>query len=142
MREFGIRDPWIIDDLAFEAPPPHSRVPHNGGRRFTINISLITIAQAHIVIIIMSSNRIIASTIISIRIHKITTISCMTHDIITITIIRWMSHCRWPRDLRLRHDGRSLPAPFLPVKVGSVDFLIEKGVLYFPLLFFRLDLLA
>ena len=32
-----------------------------------------------------------------------------------------------PRDLRLMHDGRSLPAPFLPVKVGSVDFTIEKG---------------
>ena len=32
-----------------------------------------------------------------------------------------------PRDLRLKHDGRSLPAPFLPVKVGSVDFPIEKG---------------
>ena len=31
------------------------------------------------------------------------------------------------RDLRLRHDGRSLPAPFLPVNVGSVDFHIEKG---------------
>ena len=32
-----------------------------------------------------------------------------------------------PRDLRLKHDGRSLPAPFLPVKVGSVDFPMEKG---------------
>ena len=31
-----------------------------------------------------------------------------------------------PRDLRLRHDGKSLPAPFLPVKVGSVDFPIDK----------------
>ncbi len=38
-----------------------------------------------------------------------------------------------PRDLRLKHDGRSLPAPFLPVKVGSVDFPIEKGVTMFLL---------
>ena len=40
-----------------------------------------------------------------------------------------------PRDLRLKHDGRSLPAPFLPVKVGSVDFPIEKrGIKCFLLL--------
>ena len=32
-----------------------------------------------------------------------------------------------PRDLRLTHDRRNLPAPFLPVTVGSVDFPIEKG---------------
>ena len=32
-----------------------------------------------------------------------------------------------PRDQRLKHDGRSLPAPFLPVKVGSADFPMEKG---------------
>ena len=42
-----------------------------------------------------------------------------------------------PRDLRLKHDGRSLPAPFLPVKVGSVDFPIEKGgILFFLFLYF------
>ena len=40
-----------------------------------------------------------------------------------------------PRDLRLRHDGRSLPAQFLPVKVGSVDFPIEKGGTMFSFLF-------
>ena len=34
-----------------------------------------------------------------------------------------------PRDLCLRYDGRSLPAPFLPAKVGSADFPLEKGVL-------------
>jgi hypothetical protein len=42
-----------------------------------------------------------------------------------------------PRDLRLKHDGRSLPAPFLPVKVGSVDFPIEKGGNYVFLLIFQ-----
>ena len=34
----------------------------------------------------------------------------------------------------MKHDGRSLPAPFLPVKVGSVDFPIEKGGIMFFLL--------
>ena len=47
-----------------------------------------------------------------------------------------------PRDLRLKHDGRSLPAPFLPVKVGSVDFPIEKGGTMCFLLFSKFDLLA
>ena len=30
----------------------------------------------------------------------------------------------------MRHDGRSLPAPFLPAKVGLVDFPIEKFVFH------------
>ena len=32
-----------------------------------------------------------------------------------------------PRDQRLRHDGKSLPAPFLPVKLGSANSPLEKG---------------
>ena len=35
-----------------------------------------------------------------------------------------------PRDLRLKHDGRSLPAPFLPVKVGYADCPLDKGALF------------
>ena len=47
-----------------------------------------------------------------------------------------------PRDLRLKHDGRSLPAPFLPVKVGSVDFPIEKGGIMCFFFISKFDLLA
>ena len=32
-----------------------------------------------------------------------------------------------PRDLRLKHDGKSHAAPFLSVKVGSVDFPMGNG---------------
>ena len=46
-----------------------------------------------------------------------------------------------PRDLRLKHDGRSLPAPFLPVKVGSADCSLGKGGAM-CVCFSRFDLLA
>jgi len=39
-----------------------------------------------------------------------------------------------PRDRRLKHDGRSLPAPLLPVKVGSPDSVppSKSGLGRFP----------